>query len=127
MVRPLTPPWAFTYLKYAFDAGAISSYPGAAGPVSGCVLPMVTDVAVTPGADAALAPEPDDPLPHAAVITAMVAPAVATAQVLDLLISERIPVLLLLVDPLLSDALITDVVPPVLSAGYSPACRCDAV
>jgi hypothetical protein len=33
----------------------------------------------------------------------MVAPAVATAQVLDLLISERIPVLLLLVDPLFPD------------------------
>jgi multisubunit Na+/H+ antiporter MnhC subunit len=65
---------------------------------------MVTDVAVTPGADAELAAGPDDdPLPHAAVITAMVAPAVATAQVLDLLISERIPVLLLVVDPLLPD------------------------
>jgi multisubunit Na+/H+ antiporter MnhC subunit len=64
---------------------------------------MVTDVAVTPGADAELAAGPDDPLPQAAVMTAMVAPAVATAQVLDLLISERIPVLLLVVDPLLPD------------------------
>jgi multisubunit Na+/H+ antiporter MnhC subunit len=64
---------------------------------------MVTDVAVIPGAEAELAAGPEDPLPHAAVITAMVAPAVATAQVLDLLISERIPVLLLLVDPLFPD------------------------
>src|ERR1700693_4975310 len=54
---------------------------------------MVTDVAVTPGADAWL-PDPDDPLPHAAVSTAAPTPAVATAQVLDLLISDRMAVLL---------------------------------
>ncbi len=60
------------------------------------MLPIVTDVAVTPGAEAELAEDPPDPLPHAAVSTAMVAPAVATAQVLDRLISERIPLLLLL-------------------------------
>jgi len=34
-------------------AGAISSYPGAAGPVSGTVAPSVMLLEVTPGADAA--------------------------------------------------------------------------
>src|SRR6516225_1624974 len=57
------PPWALTYWKYAAAAGAISLYPGAAGPVSGWWLPMVIVVAVMPGADAVsaefvLVPEP---------------------------------------------------------------------
>jgi hypothetical protein len=36
-------------------AGAISSYPGAAGPVNGTVAPMVMLFDVTPGVEAALA------------------------------------------------------------------------
>jgi len=48
--RPYTPPWALTYSKNACDAGAISLYPGAAGPVSGWWVPNVMLVAVTPGA-----------------------------------------------------------------------------
>src|SRR5580658_1439307 len=55
ILRPYTPPWALTHEKTAFMAGAISSYPGAAGPVSGTVAPMVMLLEVTPGVDAALA------------------------------------------------------------------------
>src|SRR5580658_2200149 len=94
MVRPFTPPWAFTYLKYAFAAGAISEYPGAAGPVSGWVLPMVTVVAVMPGADAVLAVDAGEELPQAAVSSAAAPPTAATAQVLDLVICGRMRVLL---------------------------------
>src|SRR5580704_6481063 len=53
---------------------------------------MVTDVAVIPGADAALVvPEA---LPQAADSNAAIPPAAITAQVLDLLISGRMRVLL---------------------------------
>src|SRR5580700_12016780 len=96
MVRPFTPPWAFTYLKYAFAAGAISEYPGAAGPVSGWVLPIVTVVAVIPGADAVLAV--DLALPQAADSSTAAPTTAATAQVLDLVISGRMRVLLVCVD-----------------------------
>jgi hypothetical protein len=73
-------------------AGAISEYPGAAGPVSGWVLPIVTVVAVTPGAEAVFAVEVE--LPQAAASIAAAPPTAATAQVLDLLISGRMRVLL---------------------------------
>ncbi|MBV9449056.1 MAG: hypothetical protein JO345_24480 [Streptosporangiaceae bacterium] len=46
------------------DAGAISLYPGAAGPVSGWWLPMVIVVAVMPGALALSGPEPEDAEPE---------------------------------------------------------------
>src|SRR6516162_6958726 len=56
------PPCALTYWKYALAAGAISLYPGAAGPVSGWWLPMRIWVLVIPGTDAAAAPpEPEPP------------------------------------------------------------------
>src|SRR3954453_921906 len=58
--RPLTPPCAFRYLKNAFEAGAISLYPGAAGPVSGWWLPIVTVSFVTPSEDE-LPPPPPQP------------------------------------------------------------------
>jgi len=61
------------------------------------VLPMVTWVAVIPGADAVLAVDVE-PLPHAAVSSAAAPPAAATAQVLDLLISGCMRVLLVCVD-----------------------------
>jgi hypothetical protein len=82
-------------LKYALDAGAISEYPGAAGPVSGWVLPIVTVVAVTPGAEAVLPVELA--LPQAADSSTAAPPTAATAQVLDLLISGRMRVLLVYV------------------------------
>jgi hypothetical protein len=85
-------------LKYALAAGAISEYPGAAGPLSGWVLPMVTVVEVTPGADAVFALELELELPQAAVSSAAAPPTAATAQVLDLLISGRMRVLLMCVD-----------------------------
>jgi hypothetical protein len=85
-------------LKYAFAAGAISEYPGAAGPVSGWVLPIVTVVAVTPGADAVLAVDEGEELPQAAVSSAAAPPTAATAQALDLLISGRMRVLLVWTD-----------------------------
>src|SRR6516162_9987676 len=43
------PPCALTQSNTAFIAGAISEYPGAAGPVSGTVAPMVISDGVTPG------------------------------------------------------------------------------
>ena len=75
--RALTPPSGTARRRVmqatALAAGAISEYPGAAGPVRGCVLPIVTEVAVIPGADAWLLVEPELvllPLPHAATSTA---------------------------------------------------------
>ena len=60
-LRPYTPPWALMYWSTELMAGPISPYPGAAGPVSGWLLPRVIVVAVMPGADAALPPlDPDD-------------------------------------------------------------------
>src|SRR5580704_7395743 len=58
---------------------------------------MVTVVAVTPGADAVL-PPPVLELPQAAVSSTAAPLAAATAQVLDLLISGRMPLLLVCVD-----------------------------
>jgi hypothetical protein len=44
------------------DAGAISSYPGAATPVSGWWLPIVIVLAVMPGAEAvSAAPDEEEP------------------------------------------------------------------
>src|SRR6266550_3083395 len=63
-LRPLMPPLALMYLKYASIARGISLYPGAAGPVSGKWPPTVTEVFVTPGADEPPPPPPDEP--HAA-------------------------------------------------------------
>ncbi len=48
-MRPLTPPSALTYLKYA-SAPRPTEPKSAAGPVSGTVPPIVIVVAVTPGA-----------------------------------------------------------------------------
>jgi hypothetical protein len=59
---------------------------------------MVTCDAVIPGADAVLDVEVGLELPHAAVSSAATPPTAATAQVLDLLISGRMRVLLLLMD-----------------------------
>jgi hypothetical protein len=59
---------------------------------------MVTDVAVTPGADAVLAVEAGVELPQAAVSSAAAPPTAATAKALDLLISGRMHVLLLVID-----------------------------
>jgi hypothetical protein len=59
---------------------------------------MVTWVAVIPGADAVFDVEPELALPHAAVSSAAAPPTAATAQVLDLLISGRMRMLLLLMD-----------------------------
>src|SRR5690349_19144791 len=56
------PPPSLMYLNIASAAGAISLYPGAAGPVSGWCEPIVTVVAVTPGADALLSPPLPPPL-----------------------------------------------------------------
>jgi hypothetical protein len=59
------------------------------------VLPIVTDVAEMPGADAWLTVDPpEEVLPQAAVSAAAATPAVATAQVLDRLICDPMPVLL---------------------------------
>src|SRR5580704_16513511 len=75
------------YWKYALEAGAISSYPGAATPVSGWWLPIVMVVAVIPGAEAVSAllllpddePEPLEPQPAAISATAAT-PAAATSM-----------------------------------------------
>ncbi len=70
-----------TYWKYAFDAGAISSYPGAATPVSGWWLPIVMVLAVMPGAEAVRAPlvlfDPDPLLPELQALTTMARAATA--------------------------------------------------
>src|ERR1700737_5207640 len=91
MLRLNTPPCAFTYWKYAFEAGAISEYPGAAGPVSGCVLPMVTVVGVMPGAEAELLVDPPPLLPPQAATTAAATQMDPTTAVFDLLIRELMP------------------------------------
>ena len=46
--RPLTPPWSFTYAKYAPSAAGIVLYSDAT-PVSGNVPPILIDVYVIPG------------------------------------------------------------------------------
>src|SRR5215469_10806065 len=71
------PPWALTYWKYALDAGAISLYPGAAGPVSGWWLPIRIWFAVMPGAAAALPPEAEPPQAAASRARAVAAAAMA--------------------------------------------------
>src|SRR3954452_8600018 len=76
ILRPLMPPCELTYLKNAFDAGAISLYPGAAGPVSGWWLPIVTVVFVTPSEDL---PPPPPPHPAAASPAAARTPAAPIA------------------------------------------------
>ena len=48
ILRPLTPPCAFTYLKYA-SAPRPTEANSAAGPVIGTVPPIVIVVDVTPG------------------------------------------------------------------------------
>ncbi len=62
--------------------------------MSGWVLPMVTWVAVIPGADAVLAVDVGVELPQATASSSAAPPAAATAQVLDLPISGRMRVLL---------------------------------
>jgi hypothetical protein len=85
-----------TYAKYAADPGAISEYPGAAGPVSGWWLPIVMVVAVMPGAEAVraalelllleLEPEPEPELElellleHAATASAVAVMMAAACQ-----------------------------------------------
>jgi len=59
---------------------------------------MVTWLAVIPGADAVLDVDVGVELPQAAVSSAAAPPAAATAKVLDLLISGRMPVLLVCMD-----------------------------
>src|SRR5579864_8165622 len=72
------PPCTLRYSKYAFEAAEISEYPGAAGPVSGWVLPSVIVVAVMPGAEAVFVPELlPPPVPQAASRPAKHAIAVA--------------------------------------------------
>src|SRR6266511_2800914 len=58
----------------AFAAGAISLYPGAAGPVSGWWLPMVTVSAVTPGVVAAVFPPLLLPVPQPLTARAIATP-----------------------------------------------------
>ena len=48
ILRPFTPPLAFTYAKYAFMAGATLLYPVAAGPVWGTVMPSFISLLLTP-------------------------------------------------------------------------------
>ena len=50
ILRPFTPPRAFTYLKYAFAPSATERKP-CATPVSGAVPPMWIDVGVIPGSE----------------------------------------------------------------------------
>src|SRR5215468_1874614 len=83
ILRPLIPPLSLMYLNMASVAGAISLYPGAAGPVSGWWLPIRICFAVIPGADAVAAPEDDEdepelpPQPAAIIATAAVAATMA--------------------------------------------------
>src|ERR671938_180768 len=55
ILRPLTPPWAFTHLKYEASAFGITAYADAI-PLNGNVPPMVTVVFVTPGVAAVVLP-----------------------------------------------------------------------
>src|SRR5580704_17379741 len=108
--RPNTPPCAFTQLKNGCEAGAISLYPGAAGPVSGWCVPNVMLVAVTPGAVAPPFPLEllplllvlallllfdDEPQPAATSATAAITPTHAS----DLVPRKLIPLLLHMVEP----------------------------
>jgi hypothetical protein len=75
-----------TQPKKAFIAGAISSYPGAAGPVNGTVAPMVMLFDVTPGVDAALA-DVDNTL---VISNPLMAPAASTRTIWALRLSPNL-------------------------------------
>ncbi len=80
-MRPFTPPWSLTQAKYAAAPGPTTPN-AAAGPVSGTVPPISTDVGVTPGAS--WLPAVADGIPTASATTrsasALVIPRSASAS-----------------------------------------------